>query len=131
MSTDGEQVKANITDPDLVEVVRSLKESKGSKAAVVREGIASLAQETHDLPDDLSEDQRQAYRWLLDRTDGGGSTVALEAAESKLAQLTGIGQGPPLRNAVLSPLDAEGYISVVPRQNSVRVSVHPPEAVRA
>jgi len=116
--------------------LESVLEGSENKSEVMRQALRLYAQE-RDLieTDDLTEAQRAAYKWLLERTGGGDGLLLLDSVETALAQHLGKSNkagrtGESLiRQEITKPLRRKGYIEIKQAMQQVRIYVVPPERV--
>jgi Arc/MetJ-type ribon-helix-helix transcriptional regulator len=116
------------------ESLESVLEGSENKSEVMREALRLYARE-RDLieTDDLTEPQREAYNWLLERTGGGDGYLLVDGAENSLAQYLGKSSKSPkgndslIRQEITKPLRSKGYIKLMQGMDAVRIYVVPPD----
>jgi Arc/MetJ-type ribon-helix-helix transcriptional regulator len=124
--TTQERVSARVSDPELVKVLQGGE----SKSEVLRDALRALAEKEESTGGlglagtDLDDEQRRAYRWLVDRF-GLNETTSLEVVKVELAQELGK-KKELITHRIIKPLDREGLVRVRSGIEIVRVTVLAP-----
>lgn len=131
MSAESESERKSYTfstdDPQLQDFLDDVE----NRSEVLREGARKMAWERYGMQmdaEDLSEDQRTAYGWLMENTQG--ESVRLESVRNKLAQLVQLDKD-LVQRSIIHPMANKGYIRVLTGMYSVKVKPVPPSEVSA
>lgn len=106
-------------------LITHLESSDRSNNEWIIEAMREKRQRETDMNDtlqELTEDQRTAYRWLCDRLDHGGH-INLESVKNTMAKQAGVDMQ-LVEDQIIRPLDNKGYLTVVPRISDVVIKVN-------
>lgn len=129
MSSDEKQRYSFATDDEMaIEIL----ETAENRSEIIRDGVKRVAAEQMSnqvSASQLSEDQRAALAWMVERTGGRErSQMRMSTARRKISQLCQIPKD-MVRVEIFEPLRAEGYLDVITGINAVRLRVYPPTEV--
>lgn len=99
-----------------------------NRSETIREALRVYQWKQEGVQDDrLTDQQRVAYQWMLEQTDGGGR-LSLEVAKTVLAQQLSMSSG-IIKEQVFKPLQRHGYLVPVQYTTYVVLVVLTPSSV--
>jgi len=129
MSAESETERKSYTFSTDDEKLQNFLDDVENRSEVLREGARKMAWERYGMEvedTDLSEDQRTAYGWLMENTQG--QSVRLESVRNKIAQLVQLDKD-LVQRSIIHPLANKGYIRVLTGMYSVKLRAVPPTEV--
>jgi len=117
-------ISFQVDDPEL----ESFLDEQENRSEAIREAIRVYQWKQEGVQDSrLTDQQRVAYQWMLEQTDGGGR-LSLEVAKTVLAQLLSLNSA-IVKDQVFKPLQRAGYLRPAQYPTHVVLVVLAPSAV--
>ena len=110
------------------EELEAFLEEQENRSETIREALRVYRWKQEGVQDArLTDQQRVAYQWMLEQTDGGGR-LSMEVAKTVLSQHLSLSAG-IVKEQVFKPLERHGYLLPVQYTNYVTLLVLAPSAV--